>query len=79
MKISRFFSKKDISFNLEKFPNESKILLITGLSGSGKSYLANIKKEEYNATPFQVEWLIHNKHVTEECKYILTSFLDKHE
>lgn len=76
MKISRFRSKSDLNLRVEDFPNKSKILLITGLSGSGKSYLANQLKEKYNAISFQPEWLKHSKHITNECKYILDSFLE---
>ena len=78
MKIRRLKSKKDLSINVESFPKESKILLITGLSGSGKSYLANQLKQKYNATSFQPEWLKHSKHITEECKYILDTFIQKY-
>lgn len=78
MKIRRFKSKNDLEFNLKDFPNTKNILLITGLSGSGKSYLANQLKEKYNATSFQPEWLKHSKHITEECKYILDTFIEKY-
>lgn len=76
MKINRFRSKKDLELRTNKFPKDSKILLITGLSGSGKSYLANQLKEKYNAISFQPEWLKHSKHITNECKYILDSFIE---
>jgi len=78
MKIKLFKNVKDIYINVDKFPSESKILLITGLSGSGKSTLAKELEDKYEAIPFQVEWLIHKKHVTEKCKYILDSFLELH-
>ena len=78
MKIKLFRNTNNINYELNKFPNDSKILLITGLSGSGKSYLAREMSSKYNATIFQVEWLKHKKHISEECKYILDSFLEKH-
>lgn len=75
MKIKRIKNSKDLYINYEKFPNKSKILLITGLSGSGKSTLAEELAKKYNATCFQVEWLIHAKHTTPECSYILDNFM----
>ena len=78
MKIKLFKTVDDLYLNTNNFPSTSNILLITGLSGSGKSYLARELSNTYNATIFQVEWLKHSKHISEECKYILDSFLDKH-
>lgn len=75
--IKRFKNMNDLNYNIEKFPNESKILLITGLSGSGKSFLAKKLSAKYNATIFQVEWLKHKKYISEECKHILDTFIDK--
>ena len=49
---------------------------MTGLSGSGKSWLANELAKEYSATIFQPEWLIHSKHTSIECKPILENFLN---
>ncbi len=74
-KIRLIKTIQDIEINREKFPYTSKVLLVTGLSGSGKSYLAKKLEKEYNATSFQVEWLIHSKHVSDECKNILETFL----
>ena len=71
MKIRRFKCINNIEFNSNIFPNESKILLITGLSGSGKSHLARDIAKQTNSTIFQVEWLKHKKHISEECKYVL--------
>ena len=78
MKIRKFKNMNNIDFNSNIFPNESKILLITGLSGSGKSYLAREIAKENDATIFQVEWLKHKKHISEECKYILDTFIEKY-
>lgn len=78
MKIKLFKNINNLNYDLENYPSSSKILLITGLSGSGKSYLAREMASKYNATIFQVEWLKHKKHISEECKYILDSFLDKY-
>lgn len=78
MKIKLFKNINNLTYDLENYPSSSKILLITGLSGSGKSYLAREIASKYNATIFQVEWLKHKKHISEECKYILDSFLDKY-
>ena len=78
MKIKLFKNSEDKYCNTDIFSNDCNILLITGLSGSGKSYLAREVATKYNATIFQVEWLKHTKHISEECKYILDSFLDKY-
>ena len=78
MKIRRFKNINNIDFNSSVFSNESKILLITGLSGSGKSYLAREIAKEKDASIFQVEWLKHKKHISEECKYVLDTFIEKY-
>lgn len=78
MKIRLFKNINNLTYDLDNYPYDSKILLITGLSGSGKSYLAKEMASKYDATIFQVEWLKHKKHISEECKYILDSFLDKY-
>ncbi|MGN1200636.1 MAG: hypothetical protein ACI4R8_00020 [Candidatus Caccovivens sp.] len=76
MKINIWKNVEDIAINLDKFPNENNILLITGLSGSGKSFLAKQLEKKYNASSFQVEWLIHAKHIIPEHKHILDNFLN---
>lgn len=76
--IKIFKSQKDLQINIKDFPNKSKVLIVTGLSGSGKSYCADQIAKEYGATHFQIEWLIHTKHITEECSFILNSFFEKH-
>ena len=66
------FSKKDNVYNFDKWDNgESNILIITGLSGSGKSTMAFSLAEEYNATVIQLDHLqcyerftTHNKNTT---------------
>lgn len=78
MKIKLFKNVNDSKYKFNDFPSKSKILLITGLSGSGKSYLSKQMADKYDATVFQVEWLKHSKHITSECKYILDSFLNKY-
>lgn len=78
MKIRFFKNTNNIYYEFDKFPNKSKILLITGLSGSGKSYLAREIAHKYDATIFQVEWLKHKKYISEECEHILDSFLEKY-
>lgn len=78
MKLKLFKNTKDKYYNFNNFPINSKILLITGLSGSGKSYLARELANKYDAIIFQVEWLKHSKHISEEYKYVLDTFLDKH-
>lgn len=78
MKLKLFKNIKDKYFDFNDFPRNSNVLLITGLSGSGKSYLARKVASEYDATIFQIEWLKHSKHISDECRYILDSFLEKH-
>ena len=78
MKIKLFKNVSNINFNLEQFPNSNRLLLVTGLSGSGKSYLSKELAKEYNAIIFQVEWLKHSKHISNDCKYILDSFIKKY-
>ena len=78
MKINRIKNIDDIKINFEDFPTKSNIVLVMGLSGSGKSYLSNQLAEKHKATTFQLEWLIHSKHTSEECKYILDTFLQQH-
>ena len=68
----------DITFNLDKFKKDSNILIVTGLSGSGKSYLSKSLAKEHNASIFQPEWLKHTKHITPEFKPMLESFFDIH-
>lgn len=75
MKINRFKNVDDIKINFEKFPSESKILFVTGLSGSGKSWTAKELAESCGASIFQPEWLIHSKHVSQEFKSLLDEFL----
>ena len=75
MKINRFKNVDDIKINFEKFPSESKILFVTGLSGSGKSWTAKELAESCGASIFQPEWLIHSKHVSQEFKPLLDEFL----
>jgi uridine kinase len=78
MKIKLVKTVADFEHNLQDFSTKSNILLVTGLSGSGKSYLSKQLAQKHNATIFQPEWLKHTKHITEECRYILDSFFDLH-
>ncbi|MFA5602334.1 MAG: hypothetical protein WDA21_01190 [Bacilli bacterium] len=77
-KINIFFNRKDIYYNIDKFPNESNVLFITGLSGSGKSYLSKQLAVKYNAVIFRLEWLKHYKHCNKEGKVIIDSFIKKY-
>lgn len=53
--------EKDIEHNLNSWKNGSKnILLITGLSGSGKSTKAAKLAKEYNAVNFELDLFEHN-------------------
>ena len=74
-KIKIFKSVDDIKFNAEK---ESNVLLVTGLSGSGKSYLSHELSQQTGASVFQPEWLIHYKHTSEEFKPLLDEFIAKY-
>ncbi len=78
VKVRLIKNVDDITFNLDKFKKDSNILLVTGLSGSGKSYLSRQLAKEYNASIFQPEWLKHTKHITPEFKPLLESFFDIH-
>lgn len=54
-------SEKDIEYDLNSWKNGSKnILLITGLSGSGKSTKAAKLAKEYNAVNFELDLFEHN-------------------
>ena len=75
LKINIFKNNKDIQFNTN---NNSNILLVTGLSGSGKSYLSNKLAQQSGASIFQPEWLIHYKHVSAEFKPLLDEFINKY-
>ena len=44
MKVNLFFSKKDLYINFDK---KTDMILVTGMSGSGKSQLAISLKEKY--------------------------------
>ena len=61
------------------FNCNSNIIFITGLSGSGKSFLSRKISEEKNAKVFQVEWLIHYKHCDLEFKDFLDRFIDRYD
>ena len=58
--------------------NDSNIVFVTGISGSGKSYLSKKMASENNAKIFQPEWLIHYKHTSDEFKPFLDEFISKH-
>lgn len=54
-------SKKDIEYKLDSWKKDSdNILLITGLSGSGKSTRASQLSKEYNAINFELDLFEHN-------------------
>ena len=54
---NNFFSEKDIYVNMKLFPDDRKILFVTGLSGSGKSTLAKKLAEKYKATYIELDLL----------------------
>ena len=74
-RIKIFKNIQDIQFNKT---NKSNILLVTGLSGSGKSYLSNQLALQTGASVFQPEWLIHYKYTSPEFKPLLDQFIDKY-
>ena len=78
MKVKLAKTVADFEHNVNDFATKSNILLVTGLSGSGKSYLSRQLAEKYNAVIFQPEWLKHTKHITDECRHILDSFFELH-
>jgi adenylate kinase family enzyme len=69
-----FKNVNDITFN----ENDKNIIFITGLSGSGKSYLSKELANKYNSSIFQPEWLIHYRHTSEEFKPFLDEFIDRY-
>ena len=69
-----FKNVNDITFN----ENDKNIIFITGLSGSGKSYLSKELANKYNSGIFQPEWLIHYTHTSEEFKPFLDEFIDRY-
>jgi adenylate kinase family enzyme len=69
-----FKNVNDITFN----ENDKNIIFITGLSGSGKSYLSKELANKYNSSIFQPEWLIHYTHTSEEFKPFLDEFIDRY-
>lgn len=54
------FSKKDLEFNMNKWPNDKNILFITGHSGSGKTTLAEEMADKNNCTVIQLDWFEMN-------------------
>ena len=73
-KVCVFKSVSD--FHYEKISN---VIFVTGLSGSGKSFLAKQLAKQNNATIFQPEWLIHYSHVSDELKPFFEKFIQKHK
>ena len=69
-----FKNVNDITFN----ENDKNIIFITGLSGSGKSYLSKELANKYNSSIFQPEWLIHYTHTSEEFKPFLDELIDRY-
>jgi ABC-type dipeptide/oligopeptide/nickel transport system ATPase component len=73
-KIKIFKNIEDVTFNGSK----DNVLFVTGLSGSGKSYLAKKLADDIEAKVFQIEWLIHYKHCDKTFKKFLDEFIDKY-
>ena len=61
-----------------RFEGKGNIVVVTGLSGSGKSYFSTNLAKETNASIFQPEWLIHYTHTADEHKPFLDAFIKKH-
>ena len=78
MKINRLKSVDDITFNLEEFGKTNNVLLVTGLSGSGKSYLTKKLVKKYNAELIQLDWLKHQKYASKFGKVLLNKFKKKY-
>ena len=79
------FSEDDIIVNFEKWQRKSgyNVLIITGISGGGKTTLAYDLGYEYQAEVFQMDWIEHFKFLNvpnEEGVYNhgMTEFIKKH-
>lgn len=58
---SMVFSKDNMEYNVEEFGSKYNVLLITGLSGGGKSTLARKMGEERNAIVIEIDWFDYNQ------------------
>jgi len=75
---------KNLEYNVEKFPKQSNILFITGLSGSGKSSMAAKLAKKYDAVNIEIDLLEHNdiifdKNTTnDEGNLIIKDYMEKY-
>ncbi len=77
-KIGKFFTRKDIVFNLSDFPKKSNVLFVTGLFGSGKSTMGKDLSESLGAVHLQQDWLTwSNVYNDPVCDYFIDEFKNK--
>ena len=64
--LESYFSKDDIELNIDKFPSETNIMYVTGLSGSGKTTRSDEIAEKYKAVNFPLDIFFYvSKHTRE--------------
>lgn len=54
-KVSFIFSKKSLEYNVDKYNLNNNILYVTGLSGSGKTFLSKELSRKYNAILMELD------------------------
>lgn len=72
-----FLNKDDITHNLSKWgtgPDQSNILYITGLSGSGKTTISEEYSKKYNAEVFELDLMDYKYEETFENRFIIKAF-----
>lgn len=78
MKIKIFRNIKNINFNYKDFPSNYNFLLVTGLSGSGKSTEAEILAKNYNAKVITLDGLSEiykSKKINDATKDLIYKFI----
>lgn len=78
MKIRLFKNIENICFNIIDFPSKYNFLLVTGLSGSGKSTYTELLSKKYNATIITLDGfsqVYKNKNINEETRNLIYDFI----